>query len=239
MFIIDYDNFLEATSSCIAACDASYELKMSLTRKTITTFLISLLILTLALFIKKLNLNVIQITEKEKCPACFGVSMCQDIADNSVTLEYTDFYSFFNNMLSVKNVYYGSYKNQKVIMKKLAHKAELDGFDDMICTNPDLLELCHTKSDKKYSKIDFHKTIITELSNQDLTDPNNKLIMCPTTTNIYGLFKSVQVESTVKHGDYYKFLWSSIKINPEPIILQVFSIFSLSFWKLFIWILIL
>lgn len=162
-----------------------------------------------------------EITEKEKCPACYGISLCPDIDNNKIKFEYDNFNSIFNNLFGIKNVFFGKYGNIKVVMKKLAHNSELKNFDKMICSSSDLKELCFKDSKENKSKINFHQLILTELQNLNKNDPDIKLRVCPSVENFDDIFSSVQKENFTNNDDYYKYLWSSIKLNPEPIMLQV------------------
>ncbi|XP_001606587.2 divergent protein kinase domain 2A isoform X1 [Nasonia vitripennis] len=194
---------------------------MLVTKASVSSFLIALLILILGIYINRFNLKVAEITERYKCPACFGDSMCQVIDSNEISFEYTDFYSIFNNLFSVKNVYYGKYKDKKVIMKKLAQESELKTFDEMICSDDELHELCYqSESRKQDSKTNFYKLVESELANVG-GDINNKMRLCPTTTKLEKLFVNVKFQSHAENEDYFKYLWSTIKINPEPLILQI------------------
>ncbi|XP_011506129.1 PREDICTED: deleted in autism protein 1 homolog, partial [Ceratosolen solmsi marchali] len=196
---------------------------MLLSRKTYISLLLALLVLNLGIFVGKLNLKVNEIIEREKCPACFGINLCQDIDDNKVTLEYTDFYSIFNNLLGIKNIYYGKYGGDKVIIKKLAQKIELEGFDKMICSDYELMELCFNKPKAVNTMKNFYNLIVAELISADMNDPNVKIRLCPTISKLPELFSNVLTENNLKNADYYKYLWSLIQINPEPILLQILS----------------
>ncbi|CAF3843133.1 unnamed protein product [Rotaria sp. Silwood1] len=68
--------------------------------------------------------------ELNTCPACFGISLCHLFGTNNVQLSGWQRFSFFNNdMFNIKNIYYGTLKNQPVIFKKLAHQSEWIMFD--------------------------------------------------------------------------------------------------------------
>ncbi|CAF2709507.1 unnamed protein product [Rotaria sp. Silwood2] len=68
--------------------------------------------------------------EVNACPACFGISLCHVFETNAVELSGWQRFSFFNNdMFNIKNIYYGTLKNQPVIFKKMAHQSEWIKFD--------------------------------------------------------------------------------------------------------------
>jgi hypothetical protein len=171
--------------------------------------------------IKRANRQVDDIAERDKCPVCFGVSVCQAIDEHKVTLLYTDFYSIFNNLLGIKNVYYGKYVDENVIIKKLAKTSELQSFDNYICEDDKLNELCFkTKSNVQNKSTGFYDLIIAELKNHDLNDPNIKMKLCPV-SHISNLISNLLTMDNLKNEDYFTYLWSTININPEPLMLQV------------------
>ena len=172
-------------------------------------------LLIVALYLKKLDVPLM--TEKEKCPACFGLDLCPEVYNGEVQFVIHDFYSIFNYFFSVKNVFYGNYKNKRVILKKLAHESELKHFDEFVCSNKTYFELCPGKSKMINDKVDYCQMISSMLSALDTEDPEKKLRLCPTISKIQQLFKNIQMT----HSDHCKHLWTMIQLNPEPIILQV------------------
>ncbi|XP_014217218.1 deleted in autism protein 1 homolog [Copidosoma floridanum] len=188
-------------------------------RRTIFLFLTTLVVLVVGVLLRKLNRTVADITEREKCPACFGVSLCQDIDDNKIVFEYSDFNSIFNNLFGVKNVYYGKYGDTKVVVKKLAHDFEFQLFDDFICSNDQFDELCFRKNKRSNAITNFYRSILRDLEDARFDDPHVKLRICPTVGRANKLLG--KIGDSAKNANYYKYLWSFIKINPEPIFLQL------------------
>lgn len=169
--------------------------------------LVSLFVIStcsIAILINQLGFDVVDLTEIEKCPACYGVSMCQNIQD--ISLDFLNFHSIFNLIFGVKNVYYGNYGNEKVVMKKLASNVELAVFDKTTV---------HTFADKNKA---FNALIMSELA-----EYSNKIHVCPTIEKINDLLQNI--ENPYNNIDNLKYLWTMLKINPEPIMLQVFYFF--------------
>ncbi|KAJ8681163.1 hypothetical protein QAD02_016950 [Eretmocerus hayati] len=190
-------------------------------KKNIVSCVIGLLALFLGILVLNLNFNIDRLTEKEKCPACFGISACPDIATNKIRLKYLDFYSFLNSLMSVKNVYSGEYNDQNVVLKKLAHQSELEDFDKLICSDPGLLELCVNKQKPRKLKTNFQKLIMNELSGGGFADPDNKITLCPSTDGFDQLISNTQILQSADEKDLLKYLWTIVKINPEPLLLQI------------------
>ncbi|KAL7307710.1 hypothetical protein TKK_0000386 [Trichogramma kaykai] len=199
-------------------------------RAKIASIVFAVCALTLALdwVNEHLNPRVVSLTEKERCPLCFGTSACPAIENNEVVLEYPDFYSIFNNLFGVKNVYYGNFRNRKVVIKKLAHQSEWIDFNKQVCADPTLSQFCSTNS-KESSKvpIDFNKMVMKELSNPDLTDLHQKMRLCPTVSNVDKLLRNVETShlrsKENQMHEHFAHVWSALMINPEFLMVQILN----------------
>ncbi|XP_008478262.1 deleted in autism protein 1 homolog [Diaphorina citri] len=86
-------------------------------------------------------LNIIDLTELNKCPFCYGKTACTNLFNGNIKMNSSTsniFYNLINLVLNSKNVYYGSYKHQSsykdIVVKKLANDNELKNFDTYIRT---------------------------------------------------------------------------------------------------------
>lgn len=76
--------------------------------------------------------------ELPSCPACYGQSLCsvilpdQNGAVQRIKLTGASAWKLMN-FINYKNVYYGSREESTVVLKKLAHDAELRNIDKQIC----------------------------------------------------------------------------------------------------------
>ncbi|XP_058806601.1 divergent protein kinase domain 2A-like isoform X1 [Phymastichus coffea] len=175
-----------------------------LTKKNILiSFFMAFFILMLKIIFR---LNIDNLTEKEKCPACFGMSMCHEI--HNIDFDFIDFYTIFNNLFSIKNVYYGSFKNKRVVMKKLAKNSELADFDEIFANTIN-------------KDVDFNALVTSQLINSNITDPNVKLVLCPSIQETHSLIQNIK--NLDDDSDHLKYLWTILKINPEPIILEILN----------------
>lgn len=172
-------------------------------------FFVIFFVTIFCVIVNKFNTDLSLLTEIKKCPFCYGKTLCREIDDGTLLIENTDFISIFNNFFGVKNVYYGKYKDIKVVMKKLAQNHELKRFDDTICNRD---EICFV-DDKK---INFFKLITMELTK--INDPNVKFKLCPDVSRID---KLIDLHETILNDNRHEYIWTAIKINPEPIFLQV------------------
>ncbi|XP_057326426.1 divergent protein kinase domain 2A isoform X1 [Microplitis mediator] len=174
--------------------------------------------------INLLSPDLIELTELSKCPACYGTCACAKIFSNSFKIDFLNFYTILSHLFAAKNVFYGSIGKTKIVFKKLAHDQELKLFDDMICENENLSHLCvnvnknHNDIDCDVNKIDYLSLIKSEVS-LNISNANAKLVLCPNTNHLENLLNLSQ-NYTFSNNDYI-YLWTLIKINPEPIILKI------------------
>lgn len=173
------------------------------------------------------------------CPFCYGFSLCNDLEfkdthNSRYNIIFEDQNSLMNtyfiqNILNIKNVFFAidSKTHQKLVVKKLAHYSELEEFDfkeieckidkngclsKLIETHKEVLDQKLTKDSLKmivdYLNIDFAKCF-----SQRLID-----IM-------YQAYYKTNSESIKNKKKFYVdnlVLITTLKINIEPIILQVF-----------------
>ncbi|XP_015602219.1 deleted in autism protein 1 homolog [Cephus cinctus] len=194
--------------------------------KALLIFGLLSLALGIRIFMDTLNVSVVQLTELHKCPACYGVSACSNIFKNKIKIEYSSLHMVFANLFSTKNVYYATNGIKPIVLKKLAHTAELDAFDTDLCTDPNLIDICPRNINQAQThNIDFYSRIIKEISLDYETVDGSRLRLCPSTDRIDLLFYNVFANSgNDKKIVSQAYLWTMIKINPEPLILQILSI---------------
>lgn len=180
------------------------------------------LFLTRNVIIQILYPSITQLAEVHKCPTCYGVSACHDI--HKINLSWHDASTIFLHLFGIKNVFFGSYNHDKIVLKKLAHSSELKAFDIAFCNKLHLEYPCTSISEEELSKyatdLDdlIKKTVSSDFSNDD----SSRLRLCPTTQHIDDLFYNIHLN--YKHADtidYLINLWTLLSINPEPLILQV------------------
>lgn len=180
--------------------------------------------LGLKVVLKTLRVTAAQLTDLKKCPACFGLSICDAILNDKIVIRHKNAYATFANLFGSKNVFYATYGRDKIVLKKLAHSSELDAFDKMLCADETLAELCPNNSNRKnipYS-IDFYTRIIQEI-NSDFTSGNiSNLRLCPITDHMDDLLYNVYANNGNDRKQIsHAYLWTMVKINPEPLVLQI------------------
>ncbi|CAH0403141.1 unnamed protein product [Chilo suppressalis] len=165
--------------------------------------------------------RVMNLTDLDRCPACYGVSVCPELYSNQIILESGH---HWGNLFNAKNIYYGyTRSNRRVVLKKLAHDWELKELDTKLCKNWNLERGCKpvqllnaTNADERIIGL-----IQYNISWPD-TEPRKGLVLCPYT---YSFYDFIQPVLNNKKSNNYKSdminVWTMLNINPEPIILQV------------------
>ncbi|XP_043254568.1 divergent protein kinase domain 2A-like [Colletes gigas] len=169
--------------------------------------------------------DVDHLIELHKCPACFGTSACNDI--RKVDITPYDSYSAFSYFFGVKNVFFGFLDGNKVLLKKLAHSTELNEFDRMLCENKNFAHICTRDLEKLYNEtnINFYELVVQEVTLDFTKDNLSRLRVCPNTQRLSNLLQHIYLNN--KHVDSKILdinIWTSIVLNPEPLILQILSV---------------
>ena len=83
----------------------------------------------------RLDLSSERLLETEKCPSCYGTSMCPHIRAGEIQLEGASRWTLVERLFNKKNVFYGRWtaRNVSVVLKKLGHDDELQRLDRVVC----------------------------------------------------------------------------------------------------------
>ncbi|KAL0115461.1 hypothetical protein PUN28_010769 [Cardiocondyla obscurior] len=164
--------------------------------------------------------SITQLTELPKCPACYGVSACHDI--HKIDLIWDDINAIISHLFGVKNVFFGTYNQTKVVLKKLAHSSELEAFDITLC---DILHLgypCSVFIPLDRYTAQFYDLIRKAITSDFSKDDTSRLRLCPTLSHLDDLFYNVHLNNKhINPTQYLINLWTLVSINPEPLILQI------------------
>lgn len=177
--------------------------------------------ITLLLFGDLKTPRVINLTDLDRCPACYGVTVCPELYSNQIILEPHRWTNIFN----AKNIYYGYTRtNRRVILKKLAHNFELKDFDSKLCSIWNLKDTCSPKSLLNLSNVNekIIQAVAFNLSWQDI-EPTKGLVMCPYVYSYSDLIRPVLKNGNGNYKAEILNIWTMLTINPEPIILQVLT----------------
>lgn len=172
--------------------------------------------------IQNLYFSTTQLVELHKCPACYGVSACHNI--HKVTILWNDVHTLLSFLFGIKNVFFGIYNGNKIVLKKLAHSSELKTLDITFCNILHLQYPCSNISTEVLNKhaADFDEHIKKAITSEFSNDDSSRLRLCPTIQHLNDLFYNIRPKNN--HTDPTEHLinlWTLIFINPEPLILQV------------------
>ena len=168
------------------------------------------------------HLSDVTFLETEKCPACFGESLCPKLLNNEI--EFTGISKFRSfDALNTKNIYFARQKDTGVLLvvKKLARDTEFVEIDMKICHDAGMDNHCDLQTAilrlpiiQTGAKLDqFAKHL------QGLTP----LFVCPSVRLIQRAidkYKEKTLAEQIVNRDKVQ-LWTSSLVNAEPIILQV------------------
>ena len=156
--------------------------------------------------------------ETDKCPACYGRSLCQRLEYGMGKFTGYSRLQFINSLANIKNVNFGKYAGEKVVYKKLAHDNELQEFDEKICakankgSNCNVVDALHAvvKSGSRNIGADELKGL------SDLTRcPSQRLV-----DKIVHMYKEKADAIDMSFPEKLSLI-TTLSINQEPIILQV------------------
>lgn len=175
--------------------------------------------LTVLLFGDLKSPVILRLTDLDRCPACFGISICPELYSNQIALDSNSWTNIFN----AKNVYYGYTKtNKRVVLKKLAHDWELKSFDSKLCEVWNKSRNCKPKELLNESNVEKQiiRSVQYNLTTPD-TEPRKGLIICPYAYSVFDFIQPVFKSKNSNMKSDMINIWTMLNINPEPLILQV------------------
>ncbi|KAL3280622.1 hypothetical protein HHI36_003859 [Cryptolaemus montrouzieri] len=150
------------------------------------------------------NSSLINKCEISKCPLCYGTDMCETIKNLEIILDFSSLEKIFNNLFSVKNVFYGKYKNSGVVLKKLGQDEEL----------VEVLTIVKTLSTSKYRE--FLRNSVIDTFHGDNSDVKN-FYVCELETAEFLLDYFHEKGVTLEQ------IWTIKQVNVEPLLLRIFE----------------
>ena len=203
-------------------------------KKLLITFLFIIIFSnSFYLFLKlnEIHINDENLLNKQTCPLCYGQDLCSTLESNSqyyISLENDLIPYFLQAIFNVKNVFKGieNYTNKKIIFKKLAHDTELNEFDE----NEHNCRLKRVNSESCLSNLAiFNKTILKRkisLENfQSFVNYLNIESMQCASQRIMNLIYETDPANDNHYSDKNLMMFTTMKINVEPIILRVIIYF--------------
>ncbi|KAK7082337.1 hypothetical protein SK128_004051 [Halocaridina rubra] len=161
----------------------------------------------------------------EMCPACYGQSLCGAMlkkqnsdVDNFLLRGYSQWkiMKFFN----IKNVYFASFHEKLVVMKKLAHDSELQEFDEVLCKASRHSLNCNVSLALKTLLSEAGDDILQVISRHPELFEKSDATKCAHNRTILELFKKYSV---IDYGPYHRhhFL-TMLAVNMEPLMMMTY-----------------
>lgn len=175
--------------------------------------------------IKSIEVNDIAFNAIDTCPACYGLNICPHYESKQLKLEGWSSYSalqFFNR----KNVFFGQFGFEKVVLKKLAHNDELEEIDKKLIRscggdqrrNCNLSVAVRTLTDK------LDEAMKVSMPNETADIFESDLFRCPSRRLLDLMIQRCVLEAGTEKMDLNiakQYLIYTGIVNPEPLILQV------------------
>ncbi|KAJ1531008.1 hypothetical protein ONE63_005840 [Megalurothrips usitatus] len=195
-------------------------------------FFAVIFILTLTLLLQvTTKQNVRNLLELDKCPACYGVSLCSDIlqgsSEISIVFDFWGRLGLLANALATKNVFSGSLGHQRVIVKRLGDNSELQQMDKNICHTMGINANCGIKMKEVVFRISNLRETVQKLINQSSNINEYRLRLCPSIEHADGLFSPILPKvngskpGLLTNDGFTANVWTMLLINPEPLLLQI------------------
>eukprot|EP00058_Branchiostoma_floridae_P007590 XP_002593078.1 hypothetical protein BRAFLDRAFT_72848 [Branchiostoma floridae] len=161
---------------------------------------------------------------EDKCPACFGTDLCEEFENGKILFKYSSRLRILD-IFNIKNVYFAIYEGMEVALKRLGHNSEFDQLDRWICETGKEGPQCHIPSVTYYSN--FSRVIYEGLSPKSLGDMSD-MVRCPSQRLIDRVLEKFaehlgKETEELSYQEKLHFL-STLKFNPEPLMLQTFPI---------------
>ncbi|XP_047005146.1 divergent protein kinase domain 2A [Schistocerca americana] len=171
-----------------------------------------------------LSKNIRELADLGKCPACYGVDLCPIVLGDGIKLINFDSLASVINIIGYKNVWFGTYKNAKIVVKKLGSDWELEQLDNKLCGNEG--RNCNVTSSVSHvtnlSVIENYMKGLTSREGSVNDVLSGDFYVCPTTSGVNRLLQHVKLRNeAIDTKTFLQNVWTIMHINPEPLILQI------------------
>ena len=158
--------------------------------------------------------------EVHTCPACYGNSLCRQLRYGMGKLTGYSRLQFLNSLANIKNVNYGQFGGNEVVFKKLAHNYELREFDEEMCLKANMGSGCNVG--EAMSRFISGSKMVSVEEVKGLSD----LTKCPSQRLVDKIVDKYQEKADAIDVSFPEKLGliATLKINPEPLLLQVISL---------------
>lgn len=186
----------------------------------LTTFFSILTLVVCTLLYNLLQKTALDLIEVKKCPYCFGTTLCKEFVKGEVAIRSSSLLEIFTNYFSVKNVFYGEYKNNNVVLKKMGHNWELYNLDVYICKNNNLNENCDLDSIRG-DVINYKERVVEYLKLYDPHVEKHFRICSERAVKKFVELVLSKKPANTSEEEFFKNIWTVMQLNIEPVLLQV------------------
>lgn len=180
-------------------------------KKTWYVLLLTILIPITAMFWRIVFMQLIDLADVKKCPVCYGTSLCRELFNHSMKLDKEHLLRNIINMLNSKKVLFGTLNGDKVVIKNLASETDYENIRNIYMD---------TLTDSNVMSITASIDDFLRSPYCDKTIENIRL--CPSTENLMDLLSPViQNNKNDDMRSLYSHIWTSFRLNTEPLIQQV------------------
>lgn len=167
--------------------------------------------------------------ETNKCPVCYGESLCKNLLKNQVhfsSLTHLNFLDIFGSNL--KEVHFATLESVsrgkvEILIKRLGKNHHLSELDARICSESKMAEDCDISL--AMSRLSFVDQSEEDAAFAKHLQGTSKMFYCPSTRLVSELFGKYKEKSSggshVTVKDKIQ-IWSTAAINQEPLLLQMF-----------------
>ncbi|XP_045201226.2 divergent protein kinase domain 2A-like [Mercenaria mercenaria] len=168
------------------------------------------------------------LVEINKCPVCYGESLCQTLLRNQIKLSnlakvrFLDIFGSNSDRMYHATLNSPNRGNTEIVLKKLGKNHDLSDLDALICSKAKMADDCDVSS--AISKLSFVKQSGQDAKFAKYLQGSSKMFYCPSTRLVSELFNKYKERSAtdeVTLRDRVK-IWSTAIINQEPLLLQMF-----------------
>lgn len=163
------------------------------------------------------------------CPACYGRDFCLQFGNGKVKFTGISAYPALHKLFDVKNVHYAEFQKKPIVLKKLAHDNEITEADKKICRLAKKGDICKVPQTLFNNVFGKGETILTVDRLKGLSD----MVTCPSPRLVDRIIEyyTERKGHDMLHGEKLM-LFTTLLVNPEPIILQVVFLLCFIFYQM-------
>ncbi len=156
--------------------------------------------------------------EIHTCPACYGISLCDTLLKGHVQFTSISKYRILD-YANTKNIFFGLLDNKtEVMLKKLGHNTELKDLEETICAMAGEAQNCDFRTAIYKTKLSTAREF-TSYTVANISD----MMRCPSQRLVSRMVEMYKERHSPRDFPLIErlHLYSTLLVNPEPLIIQV------------------